>query len=592
MKDMIISNRYHVRSMIGQGGMADVYLAYDDILKRDVAVKILRESLSDDPVHVERFKREANAVALIAHRNIVKIFDVGDEGNKHYIIMEYVPGQTLKDLIAIRRGLGQEEAVAIMMQILKGISAAHEAHIIHRDLKPQNILVKDSGTVKITDFGIASIQNLSQVTQGDTIMGSLHYLAPEIVKGGKGTCQSDIYALGIMFYEMLTGKLPFTGDSPVNIAMKHIEEEIPSVREFNPTIYQSIENIIIKATAKSVDDRYKNADEMLADLESYIENKDEVKLELVHESDEQTIVANKKDIFLIEKTPEEIEQLEKERKKHRNRVIVYSTMAALAMIFIVLIVWIKFMHAGIEQVQIPNVLGMSEEEAIVMLEEEGFVVKEAEPKPSDNYEEGLVCKVYPTQGRKVDQGSEITITISSGLYLVMSDYVGMDFDEAYNDLSTKGFTINTMYVDNSSYAPNTVIEQSIEPNTKINPEQDNRTIRLKVVASYSYTMGNFYNSDITSAQGILTQSGLNVKLEVLTPPTDPAEIAAMTINKVVKQSIEVGTVITKKGTTVTLYYYDSKPEIEVTPEDTETEDTTEDTQSEETTESTETTTEE
>ena len=284
--------------LIGQGGMADVYLAEDKILKRTVAVKIMRSSLTGDPVYVTRFHREASAAAALSHKNIVEIYDVGDEDDEYYIVMEYVPGQTLKELIHKRGALHYVEAVDIMKQVVSATAKAHSVGIVHRDLKPQNILVTDSGVVKIGDFGIASIQSLSQVTQTDTIMGSLHYLAPEIARGEKATAQSDIYALGIVFYELLRGEVPFNGESPVNIALKHMRDDIPSVRAFNPSIPQSVENVIIKATAKNTKDRYLRAIDMFEDLNTCLSRENEEKLVFTYDDpDETTIVAEDKDFF-------------------------------------------------------------------------------------------------------------------------------------------------------------------------------------------------------------------------------------------------------------------------------------------------------
>lgn len=264
--DQVIAGRYRLKELIGQGGMADVYLAHDEILNRVAAIKLLRSSLTGDPVYITRFHREASAASALNHKNIVQIYDVGEEDDNYYIVMEYVPGQTLKELIYKRGALHYVEAIDIMKQVTSAVAKAHSMGIVHRDLKPQNILVTDSGVVNIADFGIASIQSLSQVTQTDTIMGSLHYLAPEIARGEKATIQSDIYALGIVFYELLRGEVPFNGESPVNIALKHMRDEIPSLREFNPSIPQSVENIIIKATAKNIKDRYSYCKEMFNDL--------------------------------------------------------------------------------------------------------------------------------------------------------------------------------------------------------------------------------------------------------------------------------------------------------------------------------------
>ena len=313
----IIAERYELLDVIGRGGMADVYLANDTILNRTIAIKILRTSLAKDPVYIARFQREASAAAALSHKNIVEIYDVGEDNDQYYIVMEYVPGRTLKELIAKRGALHVMEAIDIMKQVLSGTARAHQMGIIHRDLKPQNILVTDSGTAKIADFGIASIQSLTQFTQTDVIMGSLHYLAPELARGEKATVQSDIYALGIVFYELLRGQVPFNGESPVNIALKHMQEELPSLREFNPSIPQSVENIVIKATAKNLNDRYKNASEMLEDLQTCLSRSDEEKLVFNHDGEsDPTIVANPRQIFdnSEEETKQEVVEERSTRK--------------------------------------------------------------------------------------------------------------------------------------------------------------------------------------------------------------------------------------------------------------------------------------
>lgn len=235
--------RYQIIERIGEGGMANVYLAYDKVLKRECAIKILKADLSENPVTLLRFKREADAASKLHHPSIVTIYDVGQSGNRHFIVMEYVKGKTLKSLIQQRGAIEKNEAVFIMQQILEGIVVAHKAGVIHRDIKPQNILIKADGTVKITDFGIATTEGSVQLTQHDSVMGSVHYLAPECARGEQATNQSDIYSLGIVFYEMLTGEVPYKGDGAVQVALKHLNDEIRPVREFNNSIEQSIENI-------------------------------------------------------------------------------------------------------------------------------------------------------------------------------------------------------------------------------------------------------------------------------------------------------------------------------------------------------------
>ena len=405
----MIAGRYALKELIGQGGMADVYLAYDEILKRTVAVKVMRSSLIGDPVYVTRFHREASAAASLIHKNIVQIYDVGEDEDNYYIVMEYVPGQTLKELIHKRGALHYVEAVDIMKQVVSATSKAHSMGIVHRDLKPQNIMVTDSGVVKIGDFGIASIQSLSQVTQTDTIMGSLHYLAPEVARGEKATAQSDIYALGIVFYELLRGDVPFNGESPVNIALKHMRDEIPSVRQFNPSILQSVENIIIKATAKNTHDRYQTADEMLQDLTTCLDRMNEDKLVFHYQEsdDTKTIVADDKDFFTTKEPvvkEEEIVEVKTTKKPIDKKKITIIGGVVAGCLVLFLVIYFLFLKP-VNNFRMPNVVGMTQEAAITYLEEQGLIVKEEfESELSDEYEEGIVIATDPQQDSAVRKG--------------------------------------------------------------------------------------------------------------------------------------------------------------------------------------------
>ena len=266
MKGQKISDRYQIIKSIGEGGMANVYLAYDTILDRNVAVKVLRGDLSNDEKFVRRFQREALAASSLTHPNIVEVYDVGEDNGEYYIVMEYIEGKHLKNLLKKRGKLTLSEAVDIMLQITDGMAAAHDSYIIHRDIKPQNIMILENGLVKITDFGIAMAMNATQLTQTNSVMGSVHYLPPEQASGQGSTLQSDIYSMGIVMYELLTGELPFKGDNAVEIALKHLKEPIPDIREKIPNVPNSIYNIIKRATAKNPKNRYNDAREMHEDL--------------------------------------------------------------------------------------------------------------------------------------------------------------------------------------------------------------------------------------------------------------------------------------------------------------------------------------
>ncbi|HJV31424.1 MAG TPA: Stk1 family PASTA domain-containing Ser/Thr kinase, partial [Bacillales bacterium] len=261
-----INGRYKILDMIGGGGMANVYLAHDMILDRDVAVKMLRLDLTNDDDFIRRFHREAQSATSLNHPNIVNIYDVGEEKDLYYIVMEYVDGQTLKQYIQSHSSLRVEEAISIMSELTSAIAHAHQNHIVHRDIKPHNILIDRNGKVKITDFGIAMALSSTSITQTNSVLGSVHYLSPEQARGGMANKKSDIYSLGIVMFELLTGRLPFSGESAVSIALKHLQSETPSVRRWNPSIPQSVENIVLKATAKDPFHRYKNVEEMGEDI--------------------------------------------------------------------------------------------------------------------------------------------------------------------------------------------------------------------------------------------------------------------------------------------------------------------------------------
>ena len=265
-KGQKINDRYEIIRAIGEGGMANVYLGYDTILDRNVAIKVLRGDLSNDEKFVRRFQREALSASSLAHQNIVEMYDVGEDDGVYYIVMEYVDGKTLKQLLKKRGTLTLSEAIDIMSQLTDGMAHAHDSYIIHRDLKPQNIMIKDDGQIKITDFGIAMALNSTQLTQTNSVMGSVHYLPPEQASGKGCTIKSDIYSMGIIFYELLSGSLPFRGDNAVEIALKHMREPLPSLRDTNNAIPQSIENIIRKSTAKNPKNRYDSARSMHEDL--------------------------------------------------------------------------------------------------------------------------------------------------------------------------------------------------------------------------------------------------------------------------------------------------------------------------------------
>lgn len=568
----IIAGRYALKSIVGQGGMADVYLAEDTILKRTVAVKIMRSSLTGDPVYVTRFHREASAAAALSHKNIVEIYDVGEEDDNYYIVMEYVPGQTLKELIHKRGALHFVEAVDIMKQVVSATAKAHSMGIIHRDLKPQNIMVTDSGAVKIGDFGIASIQSLSQVTQTDTIMGSLHYLAPEIARGEKATAQSDIYALGIVFYELLRGEVPFNGESPVNIALKHMRDEIPSVKEFNPSILQSVENVIIKATAKNVNDRYHSASQMYDDLNTCLSRKNDQKLVFDYVEDElnATIIAQEKEFFTqAVPTPRVLEEEQNEQKPNNKKKIAIIASVVVGALLICAAVYFLFLKPS-NTFAMPSVENMTQEEAISFLESKDLKVDEKiRQELSDTVDEGKVISTDPLKGAAVKKNDTIILTVSSGKYIIIENFAEQYYSDVDTKLTKLGFVVKKEEV-NSEYEKGKILEQSLTVGEKIDPNASNKIITFKVSKGYSQNVPNVLGLGIEEAKNLLTKADFVVTLKVLPAPTSAEVIKTMKINVVQNQSLKAFSTVDKKGTEIVLEYYDKKPELPVTPPDTTT----------------------
>jgi len=424
MKGQKINDRYQIIKTIGEGGMANVYLAYDVILDRNVAVKILRGDLASDEKFVRRFQREALSASSLSHPNIVEVYDVGEDNGLYYIVMEYIEGRHLKQLLKKRGKLTISEAVDIMMQLTDGLSVAHDHYIIHRDIKPQNIMILENGMVKITDFGIAMAINSTQLTQTNSVMGSVHYLPPEQANGKGSTIQSDIYSLGILFYELLTGNLPYRGDNAVEIALKHLKEKIPSVRSIDDAIPQSVENIIIKSTSKNIKNRYADAREMYEDLKTCLSDarKMEEKCVLPYpdldEVDEKRVKKLTSEPIEEEKSEIKVAKLsEKEMKKKENKLllilgIVFTSLVIITTVIVFLLP--KFFENA--DVVIPDVTNMSVIDAEKLLIKEGFEVNsEVKTATSDTIEEGNIVKTSPAIGRTVKEGTTITLYESIGV---------------------------------------------------------------------------------------------------------------------------------------------------------------------------------
>lgn len=483
-KGQMINDRYEIIKSIGEGGMANVYLAYDTILDRRVAIKVLRGDLSNDEKFVRRFQREALSASSLSHPNIVEMYDVGEDNGIYYIVMEYIEGKTLKQLIKKRGALTLSEAIDIMLQITDGISQAHDSYIIHRDLKPQNIMIKEDGTIKITDFGIAMALNSTQLTQTNSVMGSVHYLPPEQASGKGSTIRSDIYSMGILFYEILTGTLPFKGDNAVEIALKQMRDEIPSVRKKNPAIPQSVENVILKATAKNPKNRYSDAKEMHADLLTVLNDDRINEAKLVfkypeHEVDENTktisTIKTKTDQKLKNEDNEEVANIiepdDKVIKKTNKVIWILGSIFALLAIILVSVFLILPYFTKIPDVKIPDVSNMTVIDAENELKKNGFEVElETVKEESEKIEKGKVIKTDPQTGRTIKKGSSITLYESLGkeTYTV-EDYTGSNYIEIQTLLkSVYGLevTVEKKDVDTSKeYNEQEIVDQSVKAGT-------------------------------------------------------------------------------------------------------------------------------
>ncbi|MGE8204131.1 Stk1 family PASTA domain-containing Ser/Thr kinase [Heyndrickxia sp. NPDC080065] len=491
-----ISDRYKIISMIGGGGMANVYLARDIILDRDVAIKILRLDFANEQEFIHRFQREAQSATSLNHPNIVNIYDVGEEEDIYYIVMEYVDGMTLKQYIQQYYPISVEKTLDIMEQLVSAISNAHQHQIIHRDIKPQNILIDHNGVVKITDFGIAMALSATSITQTNSVLGSVHYLSPEQARGGMATRKSDIYALGIVMFELLTGRLPFSGESAVSIALKHLQTETPSLRRWNPNIPQSVENIVLKATTKDPFQRYETVDEMGEDIRTALspERLNEAKF-IVPEDDEatkaipiitnlhsmtsnqeQTLVHPKDDAVSDQNNDDQIkdnnkEKNKKQKKKRKKWPWIIGSFLMLVIILALAVFFLPYL-LGPKEVKVPDVTERNLDEAIISITDVKLKVGKKIDVPDEKIPEGKVVKTNPEAGKDVKEGTEIDIYVSTGKEKYpLQDYTGRQYEDIMqllNKIKFKNIRKDEVYNDSS---PGTIIDQNPRPNEEIVPSE-------------------------------------------------------------------------------------------------------------------------
>ena len=575
----IFAGRYRIIKQIGRGGMADVYLAKDLILDgEEVAVKVLRTNYQTDPIAVARFQREARAMADLDHPHIVRITDIGEEEGQQYLAMEYVAGLDLKRYIKEHHPLSNEEAIRIMGQILLAMRLAHTRGIVHRDLKPQNILLTPDGTAKVTDFGIAVAFAETSLTQTNSMLGSVHYLSPEQARGSKATVQSDIYAMGIIFYEMLTGHIPYDGDSAVTIALQHFQKPLPSVIAENPSVPQALENVVIKATAKKLTDRYKSVAEMYVDLSSSLSYNRRNEPKLVFDD------ATKADTKTLPKVPQstltsipkvqtqspkpqtakpsqqasEDNYATKPVKKRKFRVRYMILLASIVLVAASLI-WILSRTPA--TIAIPDVAGKTVAEAKETLKKANFEIGEEKSEASEKVEEGRIIRTDPDAGTGRKEGTKINLVVSSGKQsFQLSNYIGRKSTDVIAELKQKKVPENLIKIEeeeSSESEEGTVLRQSPSAGTTYDLSKASTitlTIAKKVTSvvmpSYTGSSLEFTKNNLIQIVGI-KEANIEV-VEVTTAPSGTAE------GTVVEQSPRAGEKVDLNKTRIKISIYKPK----------------------------------
>lgn len=501
----MLGNRYEILEEIGQGGMGIVYKARCHLLNRLVAIKILRPEFSHDEEFIKRFKYESQSAASLSHPNIVSIYDVGNDGDIYYIVMEYVKGKTLKQLIRESNGpLPLDKVLSITSQVLRALDNAHRHNIIHRDIKPHNILLTEDGIAKVTDFGIAKAASDYTLTYNKNIIGTAQYFSPEQAKGGIVDEKSDIYSLGIVMYEMLTGKVPFEGDSPISVALKHIEENLIPPSQINPDIPRGVEEIVMKATEKDLSRRYTNASGMLADINKFVSDPVNFRIKKIEED------APTKIIPVAEYEKARATREANDNKKHsRILPIIATTLIALIIIGGVAMATLYFINRQtVAEVEVPPIVGMNVDEAQELLEQNGLTMEvvgeEYSSKPA-----GEILAQNPEPPMKVKQNYTVEVRISRGFELIKVPAVeNLTADEAVSVIEQAGLTANIIPVYDDTIKENYVISQTpaandeVESGTQVNLYVSKGKEKLAMVSVLGKTL--------EEAEKLLAENGFAV----------------------------------------------------------------------------------
>lgn len=547
MINKIICNRYKILDHLGTGGMATVWLGYDTILDRQVAIKTFKIDANDEDA-VKRFNREAKAVTSLSHPNIVSIYDVENEGEFYYLILEYVKGMTLKDYMIKNPRIPIETIVHIAKQIASGLSHAHQNGIIHRDIKPQNILMNDNLTCKITDFGIARAYGDTTLTQTNQMLGTVYYLSPEQARGNVATAQSDIYSLGILIFEMITGQIPFKGESAVAIALKHLQEELPDIDKYRENVPQSVKNIVLKATMKNPNERYISSKELFEDLSTVLnperlyENKYtgfKIPAQPANNYNETQYIDNSSnnnqydyadynnedDEYYYDynqdnrnnngryqqnnKPKNNYNNVSKRDEKEETSKAKHIFLAIVAIITIVVGTFFIYNYViGSNSVSAPDVRNKTLEEAKVVIVKAGLEVGDVTEVASDDVKEKTVIDSDPKAGKKVKKGSKVDLRVSSGKKTVdMPNFVGMDEETVKKNASKLGFkNITVEKVESNSYDTGKVISQNIRAGMEIIPKEKELIIQVST-GKRKVTMPNLVGEDSTTVESTVASYG-------------------------------------------------------------------------------------
>ncbi|MBS1005865.1 Stk1 family PASTA domain-containing Ser/Thr kinase [Levilactobacillus brevis] len=555
-----LNGRYRIVRALGEGGMANVYLARDLILNRDVSVKLLRLDLRDDPGTIRRFQREALAATELVSPNIVQVYDVGEENGMQYLVMEYVEGTDLKAYIKQHFPIPYQEVIQIMEQILSAVKTAHEHNIIHRDLKPQNILIDRNQVAKITDFGIAVALSEHNLTQTNTVLGSVHYLSPEQARGGMVTKQSDIYSLGIILYELLTGTVPFEGETAVSIALKHFQSEIPSVRELDPRIPQALENVVLKATAKRPSDRYTDSLSMADDLRTALSPKreGEVRFTPAVEEDGETKVLPANALSSVAPDTEQAATTQstpaapatdhkvtpKGRKKTRHPRRRKFLLAGLVVLLVLLGVLIGVGLFRPQMTNVPNITGKTEAVAKSRLRDAYLTVGTVHKTASAKVKVNRAVKTEPRFGTQLKRQTIVDLWISTGpKRYKLANYQGDSYASTAAKLEALGFTVHRESVHSTSVPAGKIMQQSVTAGKQVVPSRTSITLTVST-GSATVTLADLTDKTKVQAQNYATAHNLNLAFQY-TYSSD------VTKGHVIRQSPGEGAVV-QEGDEVTL----------------------------------------